>query len=118
MKTIFVGAIVIFLFSCSLRPTITSSVIGQATPVCTYSHHNGESFQQPVQIAGISTPGDGLAAEYHYISNTYGNRGTDWFLMRQTLVSGQKKIVDIVEIQLQNPAERKCIYFDASNFIQ
>ena len=118
MKTILVCALAITLFSCSPRPTISSGAISQTTPSCTFSGDNGETFRQPVQIAGIESQLEALAAEYHFISKRYGSRGTDWILVRQTLLSEQDRVVDVVEIQLQEPAERKCIYFDASNFIE
>ena len=118
MKTTIVCIIAIALFSCSPRPTITSRAVGQISSACTYSNDSGESFETPVRIAGIESPHEAMAAEYRYITNRFGTRGKDWYLMRQTLLTEGNKIVDVVEIQLHNSSQSRCVYFDASNFLQ
>lgn len=120
MKVIFAVLCAIVLFSCSPRPVISSSssVVGPLASACNFSEDNGDSFKEAVMIGGVQTQRDGMAAEYHYISDRFGNRGSDWFLVGQTILSDQNRIIDVVEIQLKNPAERKLIYFDAGNFVR
>ena len=118
MKTAIVWIIALYLVSCSPRPTITSSAVGQISSSCTYSDDSGESFETPVRIAGIQSHREAIAAEYRFISKQFGTRGKDWYLMRQTLLAEGNKVVDVVEIQLQSPAQRRCVYFDAGNFLQ
>ena len=118
MKTILAVTVFALLYSCSPKQTISSNTIGQVVSSCKFSNDNGESFGNAVLINGVQSQRDGFAAEYHYISDRFGNRGKDWFLIGQTLLSEKEKIIDVVEIQLQNPAERKLIYFDARNFVK
>ena len=118
MKMIITGVVTLLLVSCSPRPTVNSSALGPVSSVCTFSEKSGESFNQAILIGGVQTQRDGMAAEYHYISGKFGTRGKDWFLLRQTILSDANRIIDVVEIQLQDPAERKLIYFDAGNFIR
>ena len=118
MKTALLWIIAIVLVSCSPRPTISGSTVNQLSSSCTYSDASGESLATPVQITGIQSPTEALAAEYHFISNRYGTRGKDWFLLRQTLILEENRPVDVVEIQLNTPAQRLCVYFDADNLLE
>ena len=82
----------------------------------TYSGGDGGSFQEAVTITGALNQGDGVAAEYHFISEKYGQRGTGWLLVGQTVIREKNKIVDVIEIQLGETADRRIFYFDVSDF--
>jgi hypothetical protein len=68
-------------------------------------------------VNGVKTQREGLFAEHQYITNLHGQRGQDWFLVGQTIIHDQNKIVDVVEIQLNKSADRKLFYFDATSFL-
>ena len=83
----------------------------------TFSNGKGESFNDAVVVGGVNSRYEGVAAEYQYISGLHGMRGQDWFLVRQTVVKNQDRILDVVEIQLKDPSFRKVFYFDATSFL-
>ena len=78
---------------------------------------NGESFHEAVTIAGAKSKSEGVAAEYKYITNLHGKRGTEWQLVGQTVIREKNKIVDVVEIQLGSVSDRRIYYFDVSDFL-
>lgn len=117
MKTFMLVLIAVVLYSCSPRQAINSNSIGDIASNCSFSTDKGESFHDAVVVNGVKSQREGLAAEYRYISDLHGRRGQDWFLVGQTVISDQKKVVDVVEIQLNSPADRRVIYFDATSFL-
>lgn len=102
--------------SCTMRQAIKPVGPMEVAPA-TFSNDNGASFHEAVKVAGVKNQREGVAAEYRYISDLHGERGQDWFLVGQTVIQNQEKLVDVVEIQLNNPEDRKVIYFDATAFL-
>ena len=117
MKMFAVILVAAALYSCTPRQAINSDGIGEVATNCSFSSDKGESFHDAVVVNGATNQREGLAAEYRYISDIHGRRGLDWFLVGQTVISDRNKVVDVVEIQLNNPADRKVIYFDATSFL-
>lgn len=107
----------ICLCTCSTRSTLHSSKTGPLPPGITYSGGDGESFQNAIKISGTKNQNDGILAEYHYISKKYGERGTGWFLVGQTVIREENKIVDVIEIDLGNSKGRRIYYFDVTGFL-
>ncbi|MCX7725845.1 MAG: hypothetical protein N2053_03235 [Chitinispirillaceae bacterium] len=93
----------------------SSDIVPEIAASATYEG-KGASFHEPVVVKGVNSHKEGIAAEYRYISDIHGKRGEDWFLVGQTLIKQENKVVDVVEIQL-NTNERKIIFFDATDFI-
>lgn len=102
--------------SCTMRQAI-KPVLPMELASATYSNDNGTSFHKAVKVEGVKNQREGIAAEYHYISDLHGARGQDWFLVGQTVIQNKEKLLDVVEIQLSNPEDRKVIFFDATAFL-
>jgi hypothetical protein len=83
----------------------------------TFSGGSGESFHDAVIILGARDKTEGVAAEYKYISDKYGRRGVEWLLVGQTVIREKNKIVDVIEIELNNSSERRIYYFDVGDFL-
>ena len=82
-----------------------------------YAGGSGESFHEAIVISGAKSKGEGIAAEYKYISGKHGSRGDGWLLVGQTLIREKNKIVDVLEIQLGNSPDRRIYYFEVSDFL-
>ena len=108
---------VMVAIGCSNRSSLKMGSSSVKPPAVSYSGGNGESFREAVKINGARNQTDGVAAEYYYISKIHGVRGTDWFLVGQTVVREKNKIVDVVEIQLSSASERRIYYFEVSDFL-
>lgn len=102
--------------SCTMRQAVRA-----ADPVeeasATFSVEKGTSFHEAVKVDGVKNQREGIAAEYRYISDLHGQRGQDWFLVGQTVIQHQTKLVDVVEIQLAASEIHEVIYFDATGFL-
>lgn len=116
MKHFAIFVIALFLISCSGKTALKSTSSSDATNI-SFSDHTGSSFNDAVVVKGVSNLKDGLAAEYHYISSLHGKRGDDWFLLGQTLIHEQNKLVDVIEIELKNSADRRIFFFDATSMV-
>ena len=116
MKCLMLLVICVAFYSCTTRQTIdTGSTMEVAS--ATFSNDKGESFNNAVVVGGVKNQREGVAAEYRYITDLHGQRGQDWFLVGQTVISNNNKIVDVVEIQLGDPMDRKLYFFDATAFL-
>lgn len=116
MKLLTVFIVALALYSCSPRQTINSRSISDTAATGSLSNDKGVSFSDAVVVNGVTSQREMMAAEYHHISNLHGKRGQDWFLVGQTIITNQNKVVDVVEIQLSNSSDRQVIYFDATSF--
>ena len=60
---------------------------------------------------------EGIAQEFSYLSDKFGERNKDWNLLQQALVQDgdTNKIFDVLNIELQT-GEKKEIFFDITNF--
>jgi hypothetical protein len=117
MRVILTTMIFLFIFSCSNQQFFkTDQSLNSATSVNS-SDKIGTSFTEAVVLADASSPSEGFAAEYKYISKLHGQRGQDWFLIGQTIIKENDKVVDVVEIKLNNSFDRRIFFFDASTFV-
>ena len=117
MKTILLAVICILLYSCSPRQPLNSFSAMDQSPSVSFSQDKGESFHDAVVVNGARSQREAIAAEHRYISDKHGQRGQDWFLVGQTIIQDQRKVVDVIEIQLANTVDRKLIYFDATSYM-
>lgn len=116
MKLFILFLICVVFYSCTTRQTIDTGDTMEIASA-TFSSDKGESFNDAVKVGGVSNQREWVAAEYRYISDLHGRRGQDWFLVGKTVIQDRNKIVDVVEIQLSDPADRKLYYFDATAFL-
>lgn len=77
---------------------------------------DGLSYETAIEIQGAANSSEGIPAEYAYISYEYGERGTDWRLMEQSLVHKGGKSYDVLKIYLIKEKEEIEVYFDISDF--
>ena len=106
----------ILLVSCTPRLYRTPRNV-TVSPSVGFSGGSGESFHDAVIINGAKSQGEGVAAEYQFISKIFGQRGNGWHLVGQTVIREKNKVVDVIEIQLGQSSERRIYYFDASDFL-
>lgn len=116
MKLLLIFTAVMLLVSCSGKTALKATSSTDAKDI-SFSDHTGSSFNDAVVVKGVSNLKDGLAAEYHYISSLHGKRGDDWFLLGQTLIHEHNKLVDVIEIELKNSADRRIFFFDATSMV-
>jgi hypothetical protein len=74
----------------------------------------GDSTENAVVIHAPDTI-LGVLAEYQYVGNLCGVRNRDWKLCMQSLVSGNSKTYDVLDIELKD-GTRRTFYFDISDF--
>lgn len=75
----------------------------------------GTSTDDPFVILGAKNTSLGVAIEYMYIENIYGEREKDWKLIMQSLMHKDNRSFDCIQIKLKS-GEEKSIYFDISDF--
>jgi hypothetical protein len=117
VRTIIAGFFCIAVFSCASRQPIRKGGALDVVPSCSFSENEGSSFHDAVIVSGVKNQREGMAAEHQFISKLHGQRGEDWFLVGQTIIHEQNKIVDVIEIQINNSPDRKIFYFDATSFL-
>ena len=59
--------------------------------------------------------GSGVGAQYRFITMKHGSRGTDWQLVRQSVMEHDGKHISAVEIELKDERQTTC-YFDLSEY--
>ena len=106
-----IAVLCIVMFGCTQPESVKNS------SSITYSGGNGESFQNAIVITGANNKSAGVSAEYKYITDKYGPRGSGWLLVGQTVIREKNKIVDVIEIQLADSTDRRIYYFDVSDFL-
>jgi hypothetical protein len=80
-----------------------------------YSGGDGSSMEKAVQIIGVQNSMQGIQAEYQYLSEKFGVRGTDWQLKMQFLMEDKGKSYDMMKISLKDGRELD-VFFDISEF--
>ncbi len=75
-----------------------------------YEGH-GSSTDDPIVISNVIGHTEAIEAEYSYLSRKYGVKGTDWNLVRQTLLNIDDRWIDQMDISLADGTEI-VLYFD------
>jgi hypothetical protein len=112
MKTVVIIVAGLIVVSCTNRSIINNNTSLDANFSMV---PDSGSFHEAVVVYSAESPKGLFTAEYQYISDLYGQRGSDWFLMSQTIVREKDKIVDVVEIKGKKPFEQNVIFFDVTN---
>jgi len=81
----------------------------------TFSDNSGQSIEDAVVIENALGEEDGLAAEYYYLEEKFGQRDADWFLESQEFVSEDERFYDRMDIELADDT-RIVVYFDITEF--
>lgn len=81
-----------------------------------FSNNTGSSFHEAIIISGATSRKQGFEAEYQYINDRFGQRSKDWYLLRQTIVYENNKIVDVIEIEVRQPISRQIFFFEVTPF--
>ena len=76
---------------------------------------SGESTDDPVIIGDVHDHMEGIRAEYEYIEQLYGPRGSAWTLIQQSLLFVNEKPLDKMDLLLTDGTEIT-LYFDISSF--
>lgn len=81
----------------------------------TFSDNSGQSIDDAIVIQNAKGEDDGVASEYYYLEQKYGERKVDWDLEYQSLVNEGDRSYDKMDIQLYDGTEIT-IYFDITDF--
>lgn len=81
-----------------------------------FSNNTGSSFHEAIVITGASSRKQGFDAEYQYLNDRFGSRGKDWYLLRQTILYENNRIVDVVEIEVRRPLSQQIFFFEVTPF--
>ena len=76
---------------------------------------DGSSMENAIQILGANNSFEGMQAEYQYLSDKFGVRGTDWNLDMQSLAEDKGKRYDVMMVDLKD-GTKLSIYFDITDF--
>jgi hypothetical protein len=82
----------------------------------TFSNNGGESIADAIIIHNAKTDLEGVDAEYFYLENRFGKRGTDWSLDQQSLLDEDGAYYDAMDITLSD-GSNLTIYFDITDFL-
>lgn len=80
-----------------------------------YSEGSGESIEDAVLIDDVRKQMEGIAAEYRYIADKYGEQGRDWRLVRCAHVESEGRHYDLLTIELKG-GSKTTIHFDVTYF--
>lgn len=76
---------------------------------------SGDTIERAVIIRGVSNHVLGVESEYLFLTQKFGQRGIDWNLERQTLLTPGNRAYDEMSIKLSDGTERTII-FDITEF--
>ena len=76
---------------------------------------SGDSAEDPIFISGVDGHFAAVDAEYVYLREKYGERGSDWTLIQQSLLGLEDRQIDKMEIKLAS-GEMKTIYFNITEW--
>jgi hypothetical protein len=79
-----------------------------------YSGGNGESKDSAILIRGALRQSEGIEAEHYFLGRMFGEKGKAWDVQDQTIIREEKRIYDMVEIQLMPSLQKRIFYFDVS----
>ena len=81
----------------------------------TYSNNTGNTIKDAIVISDVESHTEGINAEYSYIEEQFGEKGVDWNLVKQFLLSEENQYYDQVIIQLKDGTDVN-IYFNITEF--
>jgi hypothetical protein len=81
----------------------------------TYSDNTGSSIEDSIVISDVEDHTEGINAEYLYLGKKFGEKGTDWNLVKQSLLSEDNQYFDRIIIELKDGTNVN-IYFNITEF--
>ena len=76
----------------------------------------GDSFQSAIVIRKAPKGLSAAGAETLFLTQRYGERGTDWTLKHQDLLQRESKTFDVYHVVLADRSERS-LYFDITEWL-
>ncbi|MGY5875986.1 MAG: hypothetical protein RTU30_09585 [Candidatus Thorarchaeota archaeon] len=76
---------------------------------------SGNSVEDPIFISGVSGHFAAVDAEYVYLREKFGERGSDWTLIQQSLMGVDDRQIDKMDIKLAS-GETVIVYFDITEW--
>ena len=86
--------------------------------VVQYSTNSGSTQDDAIIITGVNEHLEGVQAEYQYINEKYGLRGSNWVLVSQSLIQGKSNVFDLIILKLLDRNEEIQPYFDITEFFR
>lgn len=80
-----------------------------------FIENTGDSIENAIIITGAANEDEGVASEYIYLSDKFGEQGRDWKLEKQLLLEKDQKQYDKMDLILYE-GTKEIIYFDISEF--
>lgn len=80
-----------------------------------YKGGDGSSVLQSIIIIAENSR-DGIAAEYKYLNDEYGQKGESWTLKNQMTDNIDGRVFDIFNIYIHTTDQAISVYFDISSF--
>jgi hypothetical protein len=80
-----------------------------------YSDNSGGSIEDAIIILDAANSMDGVRAEYDYLTQQYGQQGTDWRVEGQRLLFENGVPYDVIYVVFPD-GEKAAVYFDISGF--
>jgi hypothetical protein len=75
----------------------------------------GDSIEQAVIIRGAPDGVAGVAAEYRYLREKFGQQNRDWQLTRQEVLQNGGRVFDVMLLKLAD-GRQLTVYFDITEF--
>lgn len=107
----------VVLFGCTQRNYVKKAKKQQVISTVRYAGGSGESAVEAVVIKGVKKKSDVVAAEYQFITQKHGERGSGWSLIGQTVVREENKLFEVIEIKVGDASGRRIYYFDVTEFL-
>jgi len=86
-----------------------------AKPKITFRGGPGDTPATAVVISGAPNSRVGIAAEYYYLEQKFGQPNVDWKLKRQSVLHVKGRDYDRMEIELKDGG-KKDVFFDITEF--
>ena len=101
----------VVLVGCGGR-TVVIKEQAKRPPNVRYAGGTGDTYEDAVIIKGAKNQKQGVEAEYAFISEKHGERGSDWDVVAQSLMKEGGKAYDMIEIELKPDKGKRYYYFD------
>ena len=76
---------------------------------------SGSSVKDPIIVSDVKTHFEAVDAEYAYLSQRFGRKGTHWKLLLQSLLGTDGKQIDKIDIELSN-GQSVTLFFDITKY--
>ena len=81
----------------------------------TFGGGDGSSVEEAITISGISDNVQGVGAEYAYLEQLLGPRGSRWNVKQQRLMAREDRYYDVLTVLLPDGMQRE-LFFDITEF--